>query len=610
MSSATECNGAPVPSMKKYQTIAVFFLAGLVAGSGGGMASALRTIWAHAYWSAGMYGLIAEQVLRQLLLWMGVGSTVFVLCGLIVAQCERLRAPARCAVCAVYVGLLCAGLFFASQYLPAGSSARVVLFILIPCVLLCLSRTGQWLLQRKSPVVGAALVCLLVLLSTAVWSGLRTLTHNHAAPSVVLIVVDCLRPDHLGCYGYKRDTSPTIDALARVGRQYEQAYAPAPWTKPSVASLFTGLLPARHGQCNPDHTAPDELLLLAEVLRNAGYTNFFINGGNVFLKQEFNFAQGFQHYNYLPQGRKSAADVARVFLDRIGAVGSRPYFAYIHFMDAHAPYTVNAHNTRYAEKIISAFAPGRPETLLSLQREPEAPCNQDLALRQYFRDLYDGQIRYVDDAVRAMLGGLKLLGRLDNTLFIITADHGQEFWEHGSAEHGHSLYTELLHVPLIIAGSSVSSNRITKPVQLPDIMPTILDYAGVARAGLRLQGLSLMPGTNAAAEPRALYASATLYGPETWCVVQNNRKLIYRSRQKQGKWRLKGPQAPAGYQLFDLSRDPAEQDDRAATDGVPRGLEELLADYISTESVALPGPSILVGGDALRSQLESLGYIQ
>ena len=140
---------------------------------------------------------------------------------------------------------------------------------------------------------------------------------GRAGPSFVLIVIDCLRPDHLGCYGYTRDTSPTIDALAQVGWHYERAYAAAPWTKPSVASLFSSLLPAGHGLVNPDQSAPDQLLLLAEVLRNAGYKNFFINGGNVFLKKDFNLHQGFHSYDYLPHSTRTAEDLTKRFLARV-----------------------------------------------------------------------------------------------------------------------------------------------------------------------------------------------------------------------------------------------------------------------------------------------------
>ena len=351
----------------------------------------------------------------------------------------------------------------------------------------------------------------------------------------MLIVIDCLRPDHLGCYGYTRDTSPTIDALAHVGWHYEHAYAAAPWTKPSVASLFSSLLPASHGLVNPDQSAPDQLLLLAEVLRNAGYKNFFINGGNVFLKKDFNLHQGFHSYDYLPHSTRTADDLTKTFLARVAGIGRDKFFAYLHYMDAHAPYTVNRHNTRYTGKILESYAPGKPATQLNELREPDAASPE---LRQYFRDLYDGQIRFVDESISALLQGLKLLGRLDNTVFIITSDHGEEFWEHGSTEHGHSLYNELLQVPLIIAGSPIGPRRIAEPVSLIDVMPTLLDLAAIPRECVDPQAVSLVPGSTLS-PGRALYASGTLYGPEAYCLMGNERKLIYRSRDEQGKWKLK-----------------------------------------------------------------------
>lgn len=594
--------------MRTYQTVLPFLLAGLVAGWVCGMLPALDTIRVHEYWQTGMYGLAAEQVMRHLPLWMGIGGIVFALCGLITALCARVSIGLRAAACAIYIGLLCACLYYARPYLSPAAARCAVVFVILPCALLCLPRVRRGLLDRKNLIGVCVLPCLLILLCASAWFAVNALRTMSAGPSFVVIVIDCLRPDHLGCHGYGRDTSPTIDALARVGRHYEQAYVTAPWTKPSVASLFTSLLPARHGLINSDHTASDRMVLLAEVLRNAGYTNLFINGGNVFLKKEFNLHQGFHRYDYLPHGAHSASDTVRVFLERVARLGGKKYFAYLHFMDAHAPYTVNRHNTRYAPKIIESLAPGEPATLLTLQREPDAPCNRDL--RQYFVDLYDGQIRYIDEAIGGLLHGLTLLNRQENTVFIITADHGEEFWDHGSADHGHSLYNELLHVPLIIAGSPVRPARVTAPVQLIDIMPTVLDLAGVSRERLGLQGVSLIPGTSAAVPDRTLYASATLYGPETWCIIQNSSKLIYRSRNEQDKWSLTGPQAPEGYQFFDLGRDPAEQDDRIGADGLPLEMESRLADYIRTEPLPSSGKSILVGGDDLRQQLESLGYIQ
>jgi arylsulfatase A-like enzyme len=275
-------------------------------------------------------------------------------------------------------------------------------------------------------------------------------------------------------------------------------------------------------------------------------------------------------------------------------------------MDAHAPYTVNRHNTRYAGELLESYAPGKPATQLSDLREQDAASPE---LRQYFRDLYDGQIRFIDESINALLQGLTLLGRLDNTVFIITSDHGEEFWEHGSTEHGHSLYNELLHVPLIIAGSSIAPRRIAEPVSLIDVMPTLLDLAAIPRKCVDPQAVSLVPG-GSPSPGRALYASGTLYGPEAYCLMGKEAKLIYRSRDEQGKWRLSGPKGSAGYQLFDLKRDPGEQHDCLATGTVPPGLDEQLAAYMRTIPRAASPRSVHVGGEEMRRQLESLGYIQ
>jgi arylsulfatase A-like enzyme len=593
--------------MKKRQSTVLFFLLGITAGFLCGLIPAACSIVSNRYWEAGMYVLIAEQVVRHVLTWMSAGGFVFAVCGFVVAASTRKSAAVRTAGALGAVALLLTAAVLLGPRLQLVSAACVSGFLVLPCAVLFVPRVWQWLRGRRTAVVGSALACLLVLLAASGWLAIRGMNHRKEGPSFVLLVIDCLRSDHLGCYGYTRDTSPTLDAMARSGWQYERAYAPSPWTKPSVASLFSSLLPADHGLVHPDQSAPDQLLLLAEVLRNSGYKNFFINGGNVFLRKEFNLHQGFHSYDYLPHTTRSAPDLAQMLLNRVAGIGEGKFFAYLHFMDAHAPYTRNRHNTRYAKKSIEPYAPGNPETQLNDLREPGSVSPE---LQQYFRDLYDGQIRFVDESVRALLQGLKRLGRLDNTVFIITADHGEEFWEHGSAEHGHSLYNELLHVPLIIAGPPISARRISEPVSLIDVMPTMLDLAGIPHATSNPPAVSLLPGSGAPLPDRAIYASGMLYGPEAYCLILNNRKLIYRTSDQAGKWTLLGPQAPAGYQFFDLERDPTEHNNLAAAGKAPADLDRLLEDYIRTVPLAVPTQSVHVSGDAMRRQLESLGYVQ
>jgi arylsulfatase A-like enzyme len=592
--------------MKKNQTIQMFFLTGLLAGFLCGIVPFLRTVLEHNYFKTGMYFLIAEQGVSQLAPWMAAGAIVFVLCGVIAVALGRFSRAVRLVAAVVYAGLLCAGVFILAQRLPGAASARAVLFLVVPSALLLFSRAGIWLQRRRTVIVASSLPCLFVLLAVFAWFGTQPFRSPQAGPSFVLIMIDCLRPDHLGCHGYARDTSPAIDALARVGWRYERAYAPAPWTKPSVAGVFSSQWSSDHGLVSPDHSAPDQMLMLAEVLRNAGYKNFFINGGNLFLKKEFNLHQGFHTYDYLPQQR-SATGVVKAFLDRISGIGGEKFFAYLHYMDVHVPYTRNRYNTRYAEKIIKPYMPGNRATQLNELREPDDVTPQ---VRQYFQDLYDGQIRFVDDAIMALVQGLERLGRLDGTIFIITADHGEEFWEHGSTEHGHSLYNELLHVPLIIAGSSIKARLITEPVSLIDIMPTLLDLAAIPRERLGLKGVSIKPDSKVLSAARVLYASGTLYGPESYCLMQSGRKLIYRSNNDQGKWTLKGPHPAPGYQLYELNRDPGEQRDLAPTHGVPPDLDRQLADYLNSAPEFAPLQNLRIISKDMRRQLESLGYVQ
>jgi len=229
---------------------------------------------------------------------------------------------------------------------------------------------------------------------------------------------------------------------------------------------------------------------------------------------------------------------------------------------------------------------------------------------KWAREHYAATVREADDLLRNLFKTMEKLELLENTIIIITSDHGEEFWEHGSAEHGHSLYNELLHVPLIIAGPPISARRISEPVSLIDVMPTLLDLAGIPRGNIYPQAVSLVPGSGTPMPDRALYASGMLYGPEAYCLMLNKRKLVYRTSDQAGKWTLRGPRPPAGYQFFDLGRDPAEHNNLSAAGKVPADLDRLLEKYIRTVPLAVPAQSVHVSGDAMRRQLESLGYVQ
>ncbi|MBI2840103.1 MAG: sulfatase [Acidobacteria bacterium] len=351
------------------------------------------------------------------------------------------------------------------------------------------------------------------------------------APRVVMIFVDTLRKDHLGTYGYARETTPAIDAWAKEATIFENARAVAPWTLPSVRALLSGGSPTQWG-ARPT---------LPALLARAGWTTAaFV--GNVYLSSNFGMDAewGSYHCENFPRAQ---AQVDRA-LGWLRAHRGRPALAMIHLMDVHVPYKEPASYQRL-------FAGEHPPSLrrgfvksdvLAAVRGPDGD-----EVRRYVQDRYDGCIRYVDDQVARLLHDLT-----DDDAVILFADHGEELWDHGGYEHGHSLHDEVLRVPLIIRSPGIRRGRIEEPVSLLDVAPTILDLAGVravAMPGISLVDLATRDGgTRDAVRSRKLGFGWMLYGSEQWGVLRDGKKYVSGGGRER---------------LFDVVADPAENHDLA-----------------------------------------------
>jgi len=381
--------------------------------------------------------------------------------------------------------------------------------------------------------------------------------------NVILIVIDTLRADHLGCYGYPRNTSPQLDALAAQGVLFKNFYTQSSWTKPSVASLFTSLYPPTHRANSHGDALPGEALTLAEVLREHGFLNYACVGNGI-VKRLFNYDQGFHAYDDNAVIERLYCAVLRImrhripyaslvisnsfFLSYLGDArlinrsalpwleqhrGER-FFAYLHYLDPHGPY-----------------APPPPYARTFPYNE-ELPYARDLAL-------YDGEIRYADAKLGDLFERLRELAIYDDTLIVITSDHGEAFGEHGDAGHGASIFQDQLRVPLIIKfpGAKISGRRLTQVARSIDIMPTILDYLGIDIPP-DLEGASLLPLLEPSASPAP---TAEVYADqardridEMWGVIIDNRwKYIFTENS-----RLKHTRVTGKEQLYDLSTDPGE----------------------------------------------------
>ncbi len=420
--------------------------------------------------------------------------------------------------------------------------------------------------------------------------------------NVLVYLIDTLRADHLGVYGYPLATSPRIDRFAADAIVFADAQAQSSWTRPAVASLFTGLDPRRHGVHRRRDALPGELDTLAELLARAGFdTAGFVTNGNV--APAFAFDQGFGLYRYL---RESGETPERHQLsDRLNAWAfdwledraddPRPFFLYLHATDPHAPYAPR-------EPWRRRFAPGVDPGLglLPAGRETFAGRREgDDALRRGAIGLYDAEIAFNDHHFGRLLERLRALGLYDDTLIVLLSDHGEEFFDHGSWKHGKTLYGEQLHVPLIVRlpGGERGGSRVADTARQVDVLPTVLDALGIP-APPGLDGTSLLgppdPG-------RRSFADLRLADREVRSVTARGFKLI-----------LDASPFPHGppVQLYHLARDRGETAELSAE----RPFEgELLSQVLRRRDLELaagaaPGEEIEIP-EELRRQLEALGYL-
>jgi arylsulfatase A-like enzyme len=328
--------------------------------------------------------------------------------------------------------------------------------------------------------------------------------------NVLLVCVDTLRADRLGAYGYKRlPTSPEIDQLASESIVFEDASAPASWTKPSVPSFLTGTYPLQHGVYEGSARAaegtvsdvlPETATTLAELFARAGYqTAAFVE--NAQLRKGMGFEQGFGD-----QYIDDAGDAREIrwraldWLDERGDAG-RPFFVYLHILDVHWPYDVpdNAAQRFASGPEVEAFRGEDSRVLRDAVNDGTRTLDQ--REREVVNDLYDGAVRYVDGELGRLRRALVERGLWDNTIVCLVADHGEEFLEHGRIGHGHGLWENLLRVPFILRIPRERPRRVSTPVSLVDLAPTLCSAADIAAE--RFEGIDRLRESDA---PRAQFA--------------------------------------------------------------------------------------------------------
>lgn len=433
-------------------------------------------------------------------------------------------------------------------------------------------------------------------------------------PNIVLVTVDALRADHLTQYGYSRDTSGGIDEFVASSATFLDCSASAPWTNPSVATLFTGLHTARHRTNDFGAVLPDELTTVAEALRDGGWVTAAISF-NPGVRSELNFNQGFTHFDEYV-GKAGAYPHMEEMIGRVGTwLEDRPpgpFFLYLQPMNVHGPYRVPPN----ARSRLLGRPPGKEfkyygEPMQGILRRAELELREQIpeAYLQSLTDKYDTAVRYSTDQLAELFSLLALHDLYDDALIIVTADHGEELFDHGGFSHGFSLHRELMHVPLFIKLPGQSSAvEVQRRVGLTDIMPTVLDVAGVT-ADLDLDGRSLVRlAKSGDVEPAAL--ESRRLSQTSWegrCVARGMTDGDYRLLEIARNYE----RLTDVVRLYDVSSDPGERRDLAADlPEVAHGLLEELRHRFD-ELAQGAGPQPVNRKEQLdQERLRALGYVE
>jgi len=402
------------------------------------------------------------------------------------------------------------------------------------------------------------------------------------APNVVLVTIDTLRADHVGAYGAAGAGTPTLDGVARDGVRFETAITATPLTLPSHATLLTGQDAPEHGvRHNGTFRLGEETTTLAERLRGAGWsTGAFV--GAVVLKSRFGLDQGFDVYDDDVKGDPAAAggfierpasqviDAATAWLDRV----DRPFFLWVHLYDPHMDYRAPA--------AFTARFPGRP---------------------------YDAEIAYADSQVGRLLAHLRTSGRLEQSLVLVTSDHGESLGEHGEKTHSTALYDSVLKVPLLLQGPGIPPGRVVERlVRLKDVAPTLLSLAGVApldaATGENLAPLLQEPA-EARAEPGAEAGGERMAYAETLATMLDNGWAPLHAIRTEDWLYVRSPRP----ELYDVRQDPRQIDNliesapervRDEHERLDALVERVLANEVNGTSLDLDAET--------RAQLHALGY--
>jgi len=417
-------------------------------------------------------------------------------------------------------------------------------------------------------------------------------------PNILVYVVDTLRADHLGIYGYSRNVSPQIDRFGERAVVFDQAVAQTSWTKPAVASIFTGLRATAHGVNHRQHVLASRFRTMAELLAEASYRTAAFTT-NAYFSTDSGLRQGFDEFVLQPARADRVNEQIFDWLNRRGQDG--PFFLYVHTIDPHAPYDPpESYRREFAPEVRDRIA-GSFEHIRGLA-SGEIPrtsrTDQDLV------DLYDAEVAFADRQFGLLLDNLQDRGLFDDMLILFVSDHGEGFYEHGVQGHGWDLYRESLQVPLIVKPPRmIRGQRVAEPVQHIDLLPTLLDLLGI-EAPRTLQGRSLVPLLGHDPAPESAQSPIFSYMDYEGRVGMS---LI------RGPWKLIEPLS-SGFtptrELYHRFRDPDERLDLEAEYPVLAGFLATLIRQQLLELERLPEVETMDFDDETQQQLKALGYLE
>ena len=416
---------------------------------------------------------------------------------------------------------------------------------------------------------------------------LRQFRERQKGRNVLLFVLDAAGAAHFSCYDYFRQTTPVIDSVAKDGILFENAVCPAPSTRPSTATLFSGLYPEVHGVLTFTKAFPQRLRTLPELFQAEGYATALFSGNPA---GAMGYEQGFERVAAGPRSHKAllanslisdADKLVPLVTSWLTEVQHQPFFGYVHFREPHAPYKPPG---EFASLFLGEKKVGNRNTMVAL---------------------YDGNLSFVDNQLGRILDHLQRLGQLEHTILVVMADHGEAFWQHGDRGHMRQVYEEMIRIPLIFrfpGEPEWKGVRRTSVAGTIDILPTFIDLFSFSRKGVIQNGRSLLPLFAGQTSERLLLAVCEGDRPAYALRSTNFKYIQYQKRRFPDEF-------------YHLERDPQEKNNVMLQFPVLSGfyrvelqrkLDELR--HLGSQMNQLPRPQLVLD-EQTKEELRALGYV-